>query len=52
MISIAIPGALRLIYSSVLSRVRRLIVPTNTFGRGSMNQRFSVPGSRPERRDQ
>src|ERR1019366_20998 len=36
-------AALRLMYSMVFSWVRRLSVPTNTFGRGSINQRLSIP---------
>src|SRR5207245_1954804 len=33
-------AAFRLMYSIVFSWVRRLSVPTNTFGRGSINQHF------------
>ena len=39
--------AFRLMYSMVFSWVRELSVPTNTFGRGSMNQRLSIPESHP-----
>src|SRR5436309_1680970 len=37
------PSALRLTYSSTLSRVRRLTVPTKTLGFGSTNHRLSIP---------